>query len=333
MKLEAGRVEGFLRAPGAASVVLIFGPDGGLVGERAVALVKAVVGGTDDAFRYVEISDSSRLLEEATAASLMGGRRVVRLRDAGEGSVKAVEKILGSGVEALVILEGGDLTPKSKLRALVEKHPAGVAIACYTVDAGRLPRVVADRLKAAGVSVEPEAAAWVASNILGEEGAIRQAVEVLALYAGETRRLSLTDVRAALADGGESSIQEAIDAALTGDAAGADRAVSLAYEEGVSPVALVRVLLGELMRLRVLAEGVGPGGAAEAVSNARPPVFFKRAGVVTKMVSLWPAAALAEAIKAGLAAEVACKTTHVPDAAYCRQMFLGLAMRARRRRG
>jgi len=330
MKLDAGRVEGFLRAPGAAAVVLIFGPDQGLVGERAVALVKAVAGGTDDAFRYAEISDASQLLEEATASSLMGGRRVVRLRDAGEGAAKPVEKLLGMGAEALVILEGGDLTPKSKLRALMEKHPAAVAIACYTVDAGRLPRVVADRLKAAGVSVEPEAAAWVAQNIVGEEGAIRQAVEVLALYAGETRRLALEDVRAALADGGESSIQEAIDAALTGDAAGADRAVSLAYEEGVSPVALVRVLLGELMRLAVLADGVGPGGAAEAVAQARPPVFFKRAVVVTKMLSLWPAAALAEAIRAGLAAEVACKTTHVPDAAYCRQMFLGLAMRARR---
>ncbi len=333
MKLDGGRVEGFLRAPGAASVVLIFGPDQGLVSERAVALAKAVAGGTDDAFRYAEISDVSRLLEEATAASLMGGRRVVRLRDAGEAAVKAVEKLLAAPPEALVILEAGDLTPKSKLRALAEKHPAAVAVACYTVDAGRLPKVVADRLKAAGVSSEPEAAAWVADNIAGEEGAIRQAVELLSLYAGETKRLSLEDARAALADGGESSIQEAIDAALTGDAAGADRAISLAYEEGVSPVALVRVLLGELMRLAVLAEGVaGPGGAAAAVSAARPPVFFKRAGVVTKMLSLWPAGALGEAIKAGLAAEMACKTTHVPDAAYCRQMFLGLASRARRRR-
>jgi DNA polymerase-3 subunit delta len=332
VKLEAGRVEGFLKAPGAAPVVLIFGPDGGLVSERAVMLAKAVAGSTDDAFRYAEIFDASRLLEEATASSLMGGRRVVRLRDAGEGAVKAVEKLLAMGAEALVILEGGDLTPKSKLRALAEKHPAAVAIACYTVDAGRLPRVVTDRLKAAGVAIEPEAASWVANNILGEEGAIRQAVEVLVLYAGETKRLSVADVSAALADGGESSIQEAIDAALTGDTAGADRALTLAYEEGVSPVALVRVLLGELMRLRVLAEGVGPGGAAEAVRNARPPVFFKRAPVVTKMLSVWPAAALGEAIKAGLAAELACKTAHVPEAAYCRQMFLGLASRARRRR-
>jgi len=330
LKLEAARVDGFLRAPGAACVVLIFGPDGGMVSERAVMLARAVAGGTDDAFRYAEISDASRLLEEAMAASLMGGRRVVRLRDAGESAVKAVERLLAAAPEALVILESGDLTPKSKLRALAEKHPAAVAIGCYNVDAARLPRVLADRLKAAGVSIEPEAAAWVAQNIPGEEGAIRQAVELLVLYAGESKRLDLADVRAALPDGGESSIQDAIDAALTGDTAGADRALTLSFEEGVSPVALVRMLLGELMRLRVLADGVGQAGPAAAVSAARPPVFFKRVPVVTRMLSIWPAAALTEAIKAGLTAEISCKTTHVPDVAYCRQMFLGLSSRARR---
>ncbi len=330
MKLEAGRVEGFLKAPGAARVVLVFGPDGGLAGERAVRLVKAVLGGSDDAFRYAEISDPGRLLEEASAASLMGGRRVVRLREAGDSAVKSVERVLAAGVDALVVLEAGDLTAKSKLRALVEKHPEAVAIACYAIEPGRLPRVVTERLAAEGVAIEADAAAWVAGHIAGEEGAVRQAVELLVLYAGAEKRLALADVSAALADGGESSMQEAIDAALLGDAAGADRAITLSFEEGVSPVAVVRVFLGELMRLRVLADAVGAGGAAAAVSAARPPVFFKRAPVVTKALTLWSAAALSEAIKAGLAAEVACKTTHVPDAAYCRQMFLGLASRARR---
>ncbi len=253
MKLEAGRVEGFLRNPGAARVVLIHGPDGGLVAERAVALVKAVVGGTDDAFRYAEISD-----------------------------------------------------------------------------AGRLPGVVTERLRVAGVAIDAAAAAWVANNILGEEGAIRQTVEVLALYAGAAGRLALADVTAALTDGGEGSMQAAIDAALTGDPAGADRAITLSFEEGVSPVAVLRVLLSELMRLRVLAEGVAAAGSVgAAVSGARPPVFFKRVGVVTKALGLWSEAALTEAIRAALAAEAACKTTHVPDMAYCRQMFLGLASRAR----
>lgn len=330
MKIDAGRVEGFLKNPGATNIILIYGPDGGLVAERGLALVKAAIGGTDDAFGYAEIADAGRLLEEATAASLMGGRRVVRLRDAGESAVKPVEALLKTSSDALVILEAGDLTPKSKLRALAEKSTAMAAIACYGVDATRLPRVITERLRAVGVSIDSDAANWVGNNIAGEEGVIRQSVELLLLYAGPGGRLGLEDVRAALPDGGESSIGEAIDAALTGDIAGTDRAVSLAYDEGVSPVAIMRVLLGELMRLRVMAEAVAQtGSVSEAMGAMRPPVFFKRVPVVTKALGLWRVAALGEAIKAALNGEMACKTTHVPDEAYCRQMMLGLASRAR----
>jgi DNA polymerase-3 subunit delta len=327
MKLDAARIDGFLKNPGAASIVLIYGPDAGLVAERALTLVKSVIGGTDDAFRYAELTDATRLLEEATAASLMGGRRAIRLRDAGDSAVKPLESLLKTPTDAIVILEAGDLTPKSKLRALAEKSPAATAIACYVLDATRRPGAITARLREAGVTIETDAATWAANNIGGEEGSIRQAVELLHLYAGPNGRLTLADVMAALTDGGDSSIQDAIDATITGDPAAADRAVTLAYDEGVSPVAILRILLGELMRLRVAAaSGASP---SEAVATIRPPVFFKRVPIVTRALTLWNTAALTDAIRAALTAEAACKSTHTPDQAYCRQMLLGLASRAR----
>ncbi len=332
MKIDAARIDAFLKNPGAANIVLIYGPDSGLASERATTLIRAALGGTDDPFRYAEITDSTRLLEEATAASLTGDRRVVRLRDAGEGAAKSIEALLKNPADALVILEAGDLTPKSKLRALAEKHPAAAAIACYAVDAARLPRIIALRLRAHHVGIDPDAADWVAGNINGEEGAIRQAVELLYLYAGPQPNgsLSLADASAALADGGDTSLGEAIDATLTGNLEAADRAISLAYDEGVSPVALIRVALGELMRLRVAAAQIGPHGSIQdALSSLRPPVFYRRVAVFTRALSLWPAAQLTEAVRTVLAAEAACKSTHTPDQAYCRQMLLGLAGTAR----
>jgi DNA polymerase-3 subunit delta len=330
MKIDAARIDGFLKNPGNTSIILIYGPDSGLVSERALTLVKSVLGGADDPFRYAEIHDSTRLMEEATAASLTGGRRVIRLRDAGENAAKPAETLLKNPPDALLILEAGDLTPKSKLRALAEKHPQAAAIACYTVDAAKLPRIIADRLRAQNISIEPEAASWVANNITGEEGAIRQAVELLLLYAGATRSLTLPDVLAALPDGGETSIQDAIDATLTGNPPAADRAISLAYDEGISPVAILRMLLGELMRLRLAAAAIGPNTSIQdAVSSLRPPIFFRRIPTFTRALSLWPQTALTEAIRAALAAEAACKSTHTPDQAYCRHLLLSLASKAR----
>jgi len=328
MKLDAARVDGFLKNPSTA-IVLIHGPDAGLVAERGLALVRGVPGAAADPFRFAELQnpDAATLLSEATAASLTGGRRVVRVRDAGEALAKPLETLLKTPPDSLVILEAGDLTPKSKLRALAEKHAGAASIACYAIDSGRLPKIFADRLRGQGIALDTDAAAWLGGNVAGEEGPVRQAVEFLALYAGETRRLSLEDVRAALPDGGDTSMQEAVDATLTGNLAGTDRALSLAYDEGVSPVGIIRVLLGELMRLRVAAASGLP--AAEAVAAMRPQVFFKRTAIVTRALSLWSPAGLAGAISAALTAEAACKTTAIPDQAYCRQFMLNLASRAR----
>lgn len=332
MKIEAGRIDGFLKNPGGVSLVLIYGPDAGLVSERALHLAKSILGNLDDPFRYAEINDPGRLLEEASSASLTGGRRVVRLRDAADTAAKPAEALLNNPADSLVILEAGELTAKSKLRALAEKNPAAAAIACYAVDAARLPRIITEKLRSHSITIDTEAASWVANNITGEEGAIRQAIELLYLYAGAGGTLKLADVAAALPDGGETSIQEAVDATLTGNLPEADRAVSLAYDEGVSPVALIRVALGEVMRLRVAVAQIGPDGSVEdAIRAMRPPVFFKRVPIVTRVLSLWTQAALLEAIQTLLTAEAACKSTHTPDQAYCRQMLLGLAAKARGR--
>ncbi len=331
MKIDGNRVDGFLQHP-STPVVLIFGPDNGLVTERGLALARAVPGAMQDPFRFAELShpDPAALLSEATASSLTGGRRVVRVRDAHEALAKPLEALLKDPPDALIILEAGELTAKSKLRALCEKSAAAAAIACYAIDAAKLPGVITARLRAEHKSIDADAAAWVAANIAGEEGPIRQAVEILLLYAGDASHLTLADVSAALADGGDTSMGDAIDATLTGDPAATDRALSLAYDEGIAPVGILRVLLSELLRLRVAAAAMAAGASAqEAMAAMRPPVFFKRQGVVTRILGIWNVGTLTAAIRAALAAETACKQTLTPEHAFCRQTLLALASRAR----
>lgn len=72
--------------------VLIYGPDAGLVRERLNIMTKAVAGAVDDPFRVIEFTadvlsdDPARLPDEAAAMALTGGRRVVRIRDAGDST-------------------------------------------------------------------------------------------------------------------------------------------------------------------------------------------------------------------------------------------------------
>ena len=111
MKIAAGQIDGFLHRPDPQiRAVLLYGPDAGLVRERADTLAKTICPELHDPFRVAELTgavlaaDPARLVDEAAQISLMGGRRVVRLR-VGELDPAAFSGIkrqlfqLGSGQE------------------------------------------------------------------------------------------------------------------------------------------------------------------------------------------------------------------------------------------
>ncbi len=330
MKLDARQSERFLQNPGNARAVLMYGPDASLVAERGRGLARRLLGSLDDPFRFSELAgdQGNRILEEATAQAFGGGRRVVLVRDAGDAMARAVQEALDIDAESLLILMAGDLPARSKLRALAEKHQAAAAIACYPPEGAKRGADLETGLREDGIAIDRDALTWCAARIAAESGALRQATELLRLYAGPNGRISLEDAVAALGDQGSASVQDAIDAALVGDAATADRALGLAIEEGATPVGIIRILLGDLSRLRVLAYAIANGAPArDAVAALRPPVFFRRAPLITRAASSWREAAITKAIAQALGAERACKQTAAPAETICRQLVLNLAKR------
>ncbi|MGE5503325.1 MAG: DNA polymerase III subunit delta, partial [Actinomycetota bacterium] len=119
--MAASQTEAFLKAPPAAiRAVLVYGPDAGLVRERAQRLVRTVVPDPSDPFRVAELTpaslkdDPARLADEAAAIALTGGRRAVVLRDAGDTVSGPVGSFLANAKgDGLVVIEGGDLGPRS----------------------------------------------------------------------------------------------------------------------------------------------------------------------------------------------------------------------------
>src|SRR5258708_37886684 len=85
--LKTGEIEAFVARPDPSrSVVLVFGPDAGLVSERVEAIVRASVDDPNDPFALVRLdgdtlaADPARLADEALTVPLFGGRRAIRVR-------------------------------------------------------------------------------------------------------------------------------------------------------------------------------------------------------------------------------------------------------------
>lgn len=331
MKLDARRIDGFLRDPGACRVVLLHGEDVGLVRERAAQLVRAVAGSLDDPFRVAELDreEWSRIPEEMTALSLTGGRRVVRLRDGGEAATSYVQAVLAGPGEALLVIEAPGLGSKGRLRGLVERAPDGAAIACYPQEGRALEQVVQQTLAGLEVTVEPDALSWLAGQLGADRAVTEREAEKLALYAGRGGRVTLEDARICVGDLAGLSLDDALFAATAGDVAATDRALELALAEGAAPVGVLRAGLLHLQRLQRGAAAMAGGmNATQAAQASRPPLFFRRQPVFVNALMLWSAAQLQAACERLWEAERACKRTGAPAEAISRSAVLGLAQRA-----
>ena len=329
--------------------VLIYGPDSGLVRERAEKLAKAVVEDFKDPFNYIELADPdlkaepAQLADEAAALSFAGGERVVRLRTTGEASSKSV-KLLIDGLEAghlkpnaLTIIEAGDLKPSSGLRKMFEKAKSGVALPCYSDGAGDV-RALAQHLAAAEDLRFEEDALNLAVSILGEDrGISRSELNKLILYKGPGSlrsgpgTITLDDVQASLVDGVSDAMGEVAAAAADGAPERLAKALYKSASAGASPIGLLRAMQRNFARLRAAKAYVEAGESpASAMKKLRPPVFFIEQRPFESRLRRWPLKGLDRALDMLVEAELDAKTTGAPQAEIIERAALRIAVMAAR---
>jgi DNA polymerase-3 subunit delta len=316
---------------------LIFGPDQGLVRERAETLIKAVVPDLKDPFLIADLddgtlaSDPGRLFDEAAAIAMLGGRRVVRVRGAGNSLAKLFERFLGEPAgDALIVVEGGDLSRGTGLRRVFEEADNAAAIACYGDNARDLPDIVRDALKSAGLSIAPDALADAASRLGSDRGVTRRELEKLALYANGHKQVTLDDVRAVLGDEAEVRSEEALDAAGQGDLKRLDLALERLWVAGTSAIAVVRMALSHFQRLALARAEMDKGGSVEsAIKKLRPPIHFMRAAAFRTQLNNWDSVQLGDALDLLLETEALCKTTGVPPETVTARALFNIAALAR----
>ena len=340
MIVKSSEADRYLAHPPAQMVAaLVFGPDQGLVRERAERLAKTVVPDLADAFQVSELdeaalnADPARLADEAAAISMMGGRRVVRVRGAGNTLAKIFESFLDDPKgDALVVVEAGDLNKGAALRKVFEGADNAAAVPCYADSARDLADVVRGAMKAEGLTIAHDAVEDAVARLGSDRGITRRELEKLALYAQGTGKVTVEDVRAVMGDEAEARVEEVCDAAGEGDLKRLDLALSRLWAEDLSPIAVLRVAMGHFQRVALAKAQAMRGETVDgAMRKLRPPVHFKRAPSFKMQISRWTEERLLDALDLLLETETLCKTTAMPAEAVCGRALFNIAAMAQMR--
>src|SRR6185312_13798590 len=153
---KASEVDRWLSRPEPAyRLVLIYGPDRGLVSERARSFAARTGLPLDDPFAVMRLDANEldqppgRLEDEARTVPMFAEKRLIWVANAGAqknlaADVKRVADDPPS--DAIILIEAGELKKNAALRTVVEGAAAAMALPCYADDARAIDLLIDEEM-------------------------------------------------------------------------------------------------------------------------------------------------------------------------------------------
>jgi len=338
---KAHEVDNYLKSPDPKHrTILIYGPDRGLVSERASTLAKALNVDLDDAFSTIRLdadeaaSDKSRVADEAHTVAMFGGDRLIWIKGSTQKNLAlAIQPVLDvPPTDTTVLVEAGDLKKSAPLRTRIEKSPHAIALPCYRDQAKALDQVIDEECKQNGLAIDPDARVALKSMLGGDRIASRGEIQKLCLYAAKQSSITLEDVMTIVGDASGLDMDAALDLALMGQTAQLERRLNLLFSRGTTAVQLHMMMHRHLQTLhgaRIVMDA-NRSGATSAVGAMRPPVNFQRRDTMVRILNGWSADALAKCVDrfSRIALDTRAQPAIAPD--LLTMAFLAVSLEARR---
>jgi DNA polymerase-3 subunit delta len=337
--IKSADVDRFIAKPDAGKpVVLVYGPDAGLVRERADALVKASVDDVNDPFAFVRIegeelsANPSRLIDEANTVPLFGGRRAVLVKAGGRNIAAALEPVLAApSPDCRVIIEASDLRKTAPLRTLCEKAKAAAALPCYADNDRAISDLIDAEMRDADLALAGDARSALVALLGGDRLASRGEVRKLALYARGKERVELADVIAIVSDAAELGFDGVIDAAFAGKTAEVETEFGRARADG-SVSGIISAAIRQVASLHKMKLAVEGGDSIEfAMQRGAPPVHFSRQKQIGEALRNWTPLRLVRAMEQLAEASLDARLKPALADAIAQRTLLSIAVSARRR--
>jgi len=342
---KAHEVDGFVAHPsGAFPLVLFYGPDKGLVAERAALFAKNTAVALDDPFSTIRMdaadieSDPARLGDEAKTVSLFGGERLIWIRNAGAQKKLAdtVKWLLAENIlqQTWLLIEAGDLKKNALLRAAVEQGKSGMALPCYSDDARAIDQLIDQVLGEFNLHINLDARKFLRECLGGDRLASRGELEKLCFYAKGRDMIGVEDITAIISDVSALSYDEVIDAVITGSLSALDSGFDRQLAGGTSLFSILSAAqrqFQQLQQMRFVMDREGKSASA-VVAASRPPIFFRRQKLVEQALSLWNGVRLERALSRLHMTVLESRQNAALAASIIRQHLLALCIEAARQK-
>jgi DNA polymerase-3 subunit delta len=338
--LRGKDIDAFLTRPDPGRpIILLYGPDAGLVRERADALLASAVDDPNDPFSMVRLdgdelsAEPSRLVDEALTVPLFGGRRAIRVRAGSRSFASGVDTLADTALkDCRIVIEAGDLRPESPLRKACERAKTAVAIGCYPDGERELAKLIDDELRLANLRMAGDARAALLALLGGDRQASRNELRKLTLFAHGEGEVTLDHVMAVVADASEMKLDPIVDGAFAGRPDLVESEFAKAMVAGTYPGVIISAAQRHAAWLHKSSLAVAEGTPVSTLLDSGfPRLHFSRKPMAETALRHFSAAKLVAIIEQLATAALDMRKQTSLAAAIAQRTLLSIAANARRR--
>lgn len=339
MQFKQAQIEKYLKKPDdVLRCTVIYGSNEGLQAEYVKKFTASVSPDLYDPFRVVYLNgsdvngDPGILFGEYNGQSLMGGRRVIIIREGDNNLTKHVKALFEKNVsDTLLIVSSGSLNKKSSLVKLAEESDIMAAIACYEDRDEDIFASARAKFVENGVTIGNEALQLLCSRLSNDRMSNSGEIDKLITYLGDHKNVTVEDVQKCISDSSASSTDDVCFATAGGYTEKALAAYNKLLNEGSEPISIIRSLTYHFNKILSCLANVENGDTVDkAVFKLQPRIIFFREQSFKRQVSIWRKDKLLSVLELLYKCERDCKTTNMPVNEIVSYMLMQISSAARK---
>ena len=288
MKISSYQVENYIKkiADEKISGCLLYGPEPTITRFRFEVIAKKIVNDLADPFLVSQLSsekikeDKAILTDEFYSIAMLGGRRLIMIKDCDAHTVQALKILLsdpqyGRKSDNFILIQGGDMDKSSALRKLVEESQFLMAIPCYEEDATSLRKSISELFVENDIMVEGEVINLMVKNFGKDRNLIVNEVSKIKNYLGDEKKLSLEIFKKITSSNQDENLQDFAVQFASKNYEWCFLRAEKAFEVGNESILLVRNLINYFSKLYNAKVSIENSGKSldDAVKSAQ--IFYK----------------------------------------------------------
>ena len=333
MNIKPAQFEKFCQHPdNAIKCIVIFGTNEGAITFWRDKCITAICGSLDNAFQYCSLDmeniskDGREIYAEFHAQSLMGGRRIIVVKNANNNLTDFLKNMLANtNSENLLLLSSSSLNKKSSLVSWAEKCNDTLLLACYEERESDISEQVARILNEKGLIADIPTMQLLCSRLSPDSKLNKSEIDKLQIYLGERKNITAADIFNAISDVAGADFEDLCYLVANGNAKKSYAAFNRLLKQGEEPATIIRQIEYHFGRLLSCVALLEQGKSLDdAIKSLRPPVIFYRKNDFTKQLRIWNKDFLLSALNLLYECERDCKTTNYPAEQCAGQVILRL---------